>query len=1711
MFEDPEDDYLAPDDFEDEIDPEEIEYEDLDPDGDENVNDTEADNFLQVLEDAEEVNVLPDRVRSLENYIDFLSESISKHAISQVEFDNEILKTTYYLDMLTKKYNITTEAKQQIIEDARILRKEALEAYKTGAISEEKFNEVYTNAIRTEYSILKSSEVDDDALQSTRIKLMEDLTLEEKLEKLEKMEERQIKGIAKKHSIKFPSLPPGKSASDVKLYYNQKITNTLGGGTYIDVEIENYLMQYREAKKLVDYHTTSFEVSKIFYNASLRKPTFEFKLVPSIRSDIEKMRREDDTNKLLNPDEMVNIDRLNELKSRLRQMDKIDLIKCADVQLYELLTYIEKLRANKQYAFKFKVQPDALDIESQLTVDNEFYQIPEDKFLIGYSYVRPNVYSTEDTPNPVKFDEVGNLGYLALKKGKNPLDTISEQQDSDISDFDTIVPIQDELYSQLNTKFATYTEIVEVWEIHLDLLDSDKKLTLRYLSFEDFLLVFKRLLIKKTKDFKKFSDDELSDLFTKQSNIKYPRIKPRTAPFLIGQKIETKSPEELRYEYYNTLATRDEPSATRDEPIRKTGIDLSNPVQLKKSAETLEEDPDIKNLLNKIMQIEYYVIFKMDKQKSLPTAQISTKELLEDTSKIDEMREYGMEKLVSYISLTDPGATEVIKSIEAEIFNFSSVNYAFNIKKIIFIFDNFPEKMEDIVLSKKSESLGQYSIQELLLYETPYNLIEEKLIGVQTDVDKQQKIIELLSWKPVTAKYDMYKEELQATNHDFKTFIRTHTELKNLEINQIMEEYGEHLQWQKSISNYNKLEVPFGMLEWNFRLRFLLRQRNRLPSRRIFKLATISNRIDMQENLERTFGVCKVPNYKKLSLHSERIIYSLSKTPEDYMYYNYIINSKFKLICESLIALQESSLINEFEMVSIIIKFIINNGDFTKKDIESISDFTKKITPENIDLYISSLSRDELRAQNAYRLSSINLGEPTSATQELLSDASNVAESANLTEEQSELIYRSNNTYVPPVVYDVLPDDATFKKYFVINGQYICGGFFPPFYRWDENLVPAENYTRADLFQIVVTFSLRNKVSSAMTNYQIYEVIKNFIDLNESTPQVEKKLERTVFNPEITTPYQYLKIPIKTIIYTIRPRFLVQPPGEVYNVILDKSNVYGVPFEFDNGIPVYSLKLKELVENRFVIIEGPSIYKETVESNFLRSNYYILIEYTDPRGVKIFFKEGVSEKKIIRRKPNYTACERFDTQVACDDTNSFSVEIKGKRYKCIWKDKCVVFDDSKYFGEFVDWDMTKVEFSEPYKQKDWKDALEKSLKYIEDKIVSEKLSPANIELLKKDQKLKLFKYYKQLFKHFFTKEIGRTEIAPITEVVRDKSTIKEFEEILRPDTYALMPKVVQNVQEGYVPVTIYKQKRTSVATSVEDIEVDKTYSTYRDGTFQTIIPYQYNEDKNSYMCTLEDGRIIEVDKAEIYNVEGNQLKTTPIFCIIKKEDLPFLSKRPGYYWTHKEKLYDQRYDEDGNPEIVSTEVESIRYDVPTNFIDIDPANNLPGLPIITRENIFDAMYKTAFDTLANSQDSLIYSTVVSFDATLFAKKFAVMNRIDLKKIIKIGTIDISDLEKLPGVNYTVNTISPQQILDIITVAVEKNDVDILSQYYILGVKAEIDKNLLASAKQIIDNYKKLKQEYEEVLPPTPVEVVSKPVVSYVVQRGGKQRQIVEEN
>jgi hypothetical protein len=153
------------------------------------------------------------------------------------------------------------------------------------------------------------------------------------------------------------------------------------------------------------------------------------------------------------------------------------------------------------------------------------------------------------------------------------------------------------------------------------------------------------------------------------------------------------------------------------------------------------------------------------------------------------------------------------------------------------------------------------------------------------------------------------------------------------------------------------------------------------------------------------------------------------------------------------------------------------------------------------------------------------------------------------------------------------------------------------------------------------------------------------------------------------------------------------------------------------------------------------------------------------------------------------------------------------------------------------------------------------------------------------------------------------------------------------------------------------------------------------------------------------------------------------------------------------------------------------------------------------------MYKTAFNTLTNSVNQLIYTTVEQFNATIEAKKFAVMNRIDLKKIIKIGTIGIGDLQKIPDVDYTIKTITPQQIFEKITEAIENKDISVLSQYYLMGVKAEIDKDTLSEAKAVIDSYNKQTTETEQEVVKVPTESTN--VVSYVIQRPGKRREIKE--
>ena len=72
------------------------------------------------------------------------------------------------------------------------------------------------------------------------------------------------------------------------------------------------------------------------------------------------------------------------------------------------------------------------------------------------------------------------------------------------------------------------------------------------------------------------------------------------------------------------------------------------------------------------------------------------------------------------------------------------------------------------------------------------------------------------------------------SDENFKKFMEENQDLMEIEKQMIIKEYNEEIQWSNSLKKYSKLEVPSGYIEINFRLRFLLKERNKLPSRRIF-------------------------------------------------------------------------------------------------------------------------------------------------------------------------------------------------------------------------------------------------------------------------------------------------------------------------------------------------------------------------------------------------------------------------------------------------------------------------------------------------------------------------------------------------------------------------------------------------------------------------------------------------------------------------------------------------------------------------------------------------------------------------------------------------------------------------------------------------------------------------------------------------------------
>ena len=468
------------------------------------------------------------------------------------------------------------------------------------------------------------------------------------------------------------------------------------------------------------------------------------------------------------------------------------------------------------------------------------------------------------------------------------------------------------------------------------------------------------------------------------------------------------------------------------------------------------------------------------------------------------------------------------------------------------------------------------------------------------------------------------------------------------------------------------------------------------------------------------------------------------------------------------------------------------------------------------------------------------------------------------------------------------------------------------------------------------------------------------------------------------------------------------------------------------------------------------------------------------------FREGVSTKKIMKRKVDtLNTCTRFTLQQTCDDPNSYSLDVNGLKFKCKWlNEKCTGIiletDELKTFN------VSEISFEDNDLNELWQTAIDKSIKYVEELIKLKELTTDQIKILTKEQKSRLFNYYKTLIEPKKT-----LQVIP-EEVTEDKgiSILEEFSDILNPKNAVFQQQ--KRITEGYTDITVYEITEKTMNLPMKQVILEKEYTINGD----IVIPKEYNSEEQTYSCELkETGAIIQLDKNEFQRKSTEIIaKPVPIFCFIKNEDLPFLNL-PGYYWYEKKQLYLPVGDK-----IIKQEENIKRYKVPSNFIRPNKESLLNGKPLITRQDILNAISDTAFSTLI-SEDSFIYNIVNKVNATKEAIDFAVKNKIDINDMFLkiVGIITLPHVLEEYESKRTKTVISKTQLINIMTTAIDNKDKKELMKYFAKAKQAKLDKEIIDTARELIKTIKDKPEPEPEPPPPPPVPAPSQAANPYLAK------------
>lgn len=1545
------------------------------------------------------------------NYENDINEDISNNDIDNLSYSLDKLQLKYKNIIRYRRFNLDDEVKDKL-DKIKKFKENLIKELSENKIDEFEYKQKFYNLLKIEVDLLLDNE--DYSLESKKkTEYVNEKTLSDKINNLVKKERDKIKNLAEYLNIEYPKLNK----------INKKDSNL--------VKLNKYLQYYLEVEKITNYVKNYMQSE--YYDTKEKKYKTEipinFKIL-KLREKFEsdKIEKQDKDSLLIDPTLEI---QKKQLKETLKQFAREDLIKCiSSFDLLNSMSYIEKLKNNTVSVLKFREYPESYEELKKILGDTaKYYRIPESKLMINFTkefYDPIGLKSNDLIKNyklfrPVKSVTIKGkeIPINASEKGYYFLTKISE------------LPLKKKIknYSLYSERGSVVTLSLKPEYFGEQIYETDDILSEKYYNIVKPLpddLYEELVKINETKNMNENINSKTDLTKVYELHIPVKEFK--------GQKLVRRY---LNFEDYLK--------------------DLL--IILEENMKNLENKGALKSadiLYIKIQKIKQYLETGEDPEFEI-SGNYSSTTIIRQSEVIIKQREINYEKLSSFIYTYYPDSKLKVDNLEEVIFKFDNKNYTQNINKVLFIFKEFNDYFVDYMNSNITEI-------QLLNLELPYILPEEDIIN-EEDVTTEEYLKYLYSWLPKSDLYLRYKEKLDE-NDNLIDFKKENINLSDLEVNEIFTQMNDYKKWQNSLSKMSILQIPSNLNPKRYYVKYLKSERNKLLSRRIFRPTTINNRIETRILLKNTFKNCKIIEiinielYVKIAELTETIIFNLSNKPDKYKNQVNLIKNSIKNLCELLSEYiikseSESESINDDNLlviIPIIVEFIVKEGDSKLINIERIN----KLIDEDINsipkIYKTYLKLSRLEELNAYKQCLIEQqnNNPTSNKFKLIDIIKRVINEKK--DEKRTMMYEiANNSYIPPVVTNILPK----KTQYVIVGEnkYIYGANFPNFYSTIDN---SRNYKNEDIFNLAEIFSIKIDEDTDYTKdenmYKLYQLCMNkYTQLNSN--ETKRIYDNTNIGEYSTIKTKYLQS-VSYVHYIYRPRIGVKNPGEVYKVHKDIIAIsYGVPFKYsENGLPVYSDKFKDPEFKRYHYIEGPAIFEKTNETNIIFSPMYILVEYTDEYGKKIYFREGVNQKFIKKAvMDKFDACKRFKNEIDCNDINSYSLN-KIKCYYDLEKNICKELVENKEIKkeyQILDELKTVKIFNEKgnidfTKTKLWEDALSKSKKYIEQLIFIKNLSIEEINKISEEQKIRLNNYLSSLL----NKNINKKLEAIIEEPTFN--TLKQYEEILISVPDELKPKKDKYTDTSSSVLRLPLLNYINKAVSKSQIKKGNKYL-LPDDKIDTYISTEIIDNKK-YLI-FENGQYLLSDTI-IRETKLTETINYKIVNIEKTEKNLLLNPPSSFYY----KLFKTEY------KIEKGIVEEINKIIKINDIPLDKLSIIYFNRIkketqkendnVTREDIYNTMGEVAFNTYRLNDKNETLEPIEFFNADLNAKIYAIKYDVDIIKLssLKIGIITYEDVVNEYNKIFPIMKSLFDTILENLEYGITNNDDKLLKKYIKLAEK-----------------------------------------------------------